>query len=170
MAPGDQALVGFVGYQESPAPSPAAASAMPMVTGGARSLELVPAPRALSSSCPLPAWMRLPVPSWARARGSPRALLPPHPKLPPTCLPMAPGAGGFKEAVFPFLLPLCSISVGPRTSWAPPPRYSHRPCCAPACAAPGAACRLPAFTRRIPALLGEAAKRPKSQEKPPLPF
>lgn len=54
VAPGDQASVGFVGYWESPAPSPAAALAMPVVTGGARSPELGPAPRALPSSCPAP--------------------------------------------------------------------------------------------------------------------
>lgn len=113
VALGDQAWVGFGGSWENAAPDPAVPLAVPVVTA-APSLVLHPPHRlCLPPSGSLPQH-RLSIPSCPGA-GAPLELCPPC--LTP-CLPSQ-GTWGFTEGIFPFLLSLCSLSVGPRTSWAP---------------------------------------------------
>lgn len=123
VAPGHQTLVGFGDSWANAAPDPAVPLAAPVVIGAAQSLVLHPPHRlCLPPAGSLPQH-RLSIPSCPEARAPLELCLTP-------CLPSH-GTWGFKEAVFPFLLPLCSLSVGPRTSWAPhhatPPRPAVLP-------------------------------------------
>lgn len=114
------ALVGTVGYWQSPAPG-LTALAMPMGTGGARSSPM-------SAALPLPSPMGSLSPLGTR-QGLPQAL---HLCLPPPAFPQHPQPRDVKKPLSHFSF-LCAASVGPRTSWAPTRLLPH-PCCAPACA------------------------------------
>lgn len=103
-------LVWFGGCWESAAPN----AAVPVLIGAAQPRVLHPPHRlCLPPAGSLPQH-RLSIPCCPES-GAPLGLCPPclTPCLPPH------GPRGFQEAVFPFLLSLCSLSVGPRTSWAP---------------------------------------------------
>lgn len=139
------ALVGTVGYWQSPAPG-LTALAMPMGTGGARSSPM-------SAALHLPSPMGSLSPLGTR-QGLPQAL---PLCLPPSCLPTAPTAQGCEEAAFPFLLPVCSIrgpthQLGTHQA-APPPLLCS-------CLRP------PAFTQPCPG----QQRAQRRQEKPHLPF
>lgn len=139
------ALVGTVGYWQSPAPG-LTALAMPMGTGGARSS---PTRAALPLPSPLGS-LSLP----GTRQGLPWAL---PLCLPPSCLPTAPTAQGCEEAVFPFLLPLCSVR-GPTHQLGP----HHAAPTTPTVLLPA----LPAPPCLHPALPGTAASAEEAGEAP----
>jgi len=167
VAPRDQASVGFVGYWESPAGSLAAALAMqwsPVELGHWSWIQ----PQWLClPPAQLPAWTLAlhPLPGQRQGLPSGSAL----PALPLCCLPTAARAWGFREAVFSFLLPLCRLSVGPRTRWAP----HHATPTAPAVLLPAQPAWLPAAFLPSPGAAEPCSGRQqaqKRQEKPRLPF